>query len=54
LKALGLSVTSAQVAEAVGQLFPQGTADTDPSEVIRAVFVRLHRKSSGGNVGRKE
>ena len=54
LKALGLSVTSAQVAEAVGQLFPQGTAGTDPAEVIRAVFVRLHRKNSGGNVGRKE
>lgn len=54
LKALGLvNVTSAQVAEAVAQLFPQGTAATDPAEVIRAVFVYLHRKNSGGNVGRK-
>ena len=54
LKALGLvTATTAQVAEAVGQLFPQGTAATDPAEVIRAVFVHLHRKNSGGNVGRK-
>jgi hypothetical protein len=54
LKALGLmTVTTAQVAEAVGQLFPQGTSATDPAEVIRAVFVHLHRKNSGGNVGRK-
>jgi len=54
LKALGLTTaTSAQVAEAVGQLFPEGTAATDPAEVIRAVFVHLHRKDSGGNVGRK-
>ena len=54
LRALGLSVTSAQVAEVVGQLFPQGIAGTDPAEVIRAVFVRLHRKNLGGNVGSKE
>jgi hypothetical protein len=54
LKALGLvTVTTAQVAEAVTQIFPQGTTTVDPGEVIRAVFVHLHGKNSAGNVGRK-
>ncbi len=54
LKALGLvTVTTTQVAEAVGQLFPQGTSGIEPGEVIRAVFVYLHGKNSGKNVGRK-
>jgi hypothetical protein len=54
LKALGLvTVTTAQIAEAVGQIFPQGTATVDPREVIRAVFVHLHGKNSRGNVRRK-
>ena len=47
LKALGLvAVTNKQVAETVGQLFPQGIAATEPGEVIRAVFVHLHRKNT--------
>ena len=47
LKALGLAtVTTKQVAEVVGQLFPQGTAAVDPGETIRAVFVHLHRKNA--------
>jgi hypothetical protein len=55
LKALGLvTVTTTQVAEAVGQIFPQGTGAVDPGEVIRAVFVHLHGKNRRGNVGRKE
>ncbi len=54
LKALGLvTVTTKQVAEAIGQLFPQGTEKVEPGEVVRAVFVHLHRKNSGGKVGRK-
>jgi hypothetical protein len=54
LKALGLvTVTSTQIAEAVGQLFPRGISTTEEGEVIRSVFVYLHRKNSGGNVGRK-
>ena len=54
LKALGLvTVTSAQVAEAVGQLFPRGISTTEDGEVIRAIFVYLHRKNSGEKVGRK-
>ena len=47
LKALGLvAVSTTQVAEVVGQLFPQGTEKVEPGEVIRAVFVHLHRKNS--------
>ena len=47
LKGLGLvNVTHKQVDETVGQLFPQGTAAVEPGEVIRAVFVHLHRKNT--------
>ncbi len=54
LKALGLvTVTTTQVAEAVKELFPKGTSTVDPGEIIRAVFVYLHRKNSGEKVGRK-
>jgi len=54
LKALGLvAVSTTQVAEAVAQLFPQGTSTVEPGEVIRAVFVHIHSKNSRGNVGRK-
>jgi hypothetical protein len=53
LQALGLSpVTAAQVAAAVKELYPQGTSGVDEAEVVRAVFLRLRRKDSGGNVGR--
>jgi hypothetical protein len=54
LPGLGLvTVTSAQVANAVGQLFPQETEGTDPGEVIRKVFLHLKGKDSRGNVGSK-
>jgi hypothetical protein len=54
LKSLGLSsATAAQVAEAIKTLFPRGTDSEDAGEVIRAVFVRLRRKNSAENVGRK-
>jgi len=54
LKALGLAtVTTSQVGEAVRELFPKGTSGVEPGEVIRAVFVYLHRKNSGEKVGRK-
>lgn len=40
--ALGLTaVTAAQVAKAVGELFPNGTTGVDEGEVVRAVFLRL-------------
>ncbi len=45
LQALGLSgVTTAQVAVAVKQVYPQGTADLEQAEVIRTVFLHLRRK----------
>jgi hypothetical protein len=51
LQALGLvSVTAAQVAVAVKELYPQGTTGVDPAEVVRAVFLHLRRKNSGDNV----
>jgi hypothetical protein len=54
LKALGLvTVTTTQVAKAVAQLFPPGIVGVEAGEVIRAVFVHLHGKNTGGNVGRK-
>jgi predicted DNA-binding transcriptional regulator AlpA len=53
LQALGLaSVTAAQVGQAVKEIFPQGTAGVDQAEVVRAVFLHLRRKDSGGNVGK--
>ncbi len=47
------SATSAQVAEAVGTLFPNGIAGVDQGEVIRRVFLYLQGKNTGLNVGRK-
>jgi hypothetical protein len=44
LKLMGLEVTVAQVAEAVGSLYPHGMEKQDPGVVIREVF-RLLRKS---------
>ena len=53
LKALGLaSVTAAQVGSAVRDLYPQGTSGADEAEVVRAVFLTLRRKDSGGKVER--
>lgn len=46
LRGLGLvTATTAQVAKAVGELFPGGTGTTDPGEVIRAVFLHIRRKN---------
>jgi hypothetical protein len=53
LRALGLvSVTAAQAGAAVGEVFPRGTAGVDEAEVVRAVFLRLRRRDSGGKVGK--
>ena len=52
VRSLGLSaVTSTQVAEAVKELFPVGSAGVDQGEVIRSVFVRLKRRDTRDNVG---
>jgi len=54
IKALGLTVTAAEVGEAVAELFGGRTDGKDDGEVIRAVFLHLKRRNSGGNVGGKE
>jgi hypothetical protein len=55
LKALGMATaTTAQVAQAVADLFPKGTGTVDPAEVIRAVFLHLRGKNPGEKVGSKE
>ena len=54
VRGLGLTtVTSAQVAEVVGQLFPQGIEGVKTTVVITEVFQRLLGKNTGPNVGSK-
>jgi hypothetical protein len=51
LKALGLvTVTDAQVAEAVKELYPQGMPEAAGGEVMRAVFLHLCRHNTRDNV----
>lgn len=46
LKGLGLTtVTVAQVEVAIADLFPDGTTEVAPGELLRAVFLRLQRKN---------
>jgi hypothetical protein len=53
LRGLGLpGVTAAQVGAAVEELYPQGRSGVAEAEVIRAVFLHLKRRDSGGNVGK--
>jgi hypothetical protein len=52
LRSLGLvSVTAADVGEAVKTLYPQGTAGVDEGEIIRAVFLHLQSQSRGARGG---
>ncbi len=52
VRALGVTnATAAQVGEAVRQIFPNGTDETDPGEVIRQVFLSIKRQNSADNVG---
>ena len=53
LKALGaVNVTTAQVAEAIKNLYPSGVPETANGEVLRAVFLHLRRKNTEDNVGK--
>ena len=53
LKGLGLvTVTAAQVAEAVKELYPQGMPEGAGGEVLRAVFLHLRRQNTRDNVGK--
>ena len=47
LGALGLSVNSAQVNEAVAALYPTGVNGTNRGQVLRAVFLKLKASGSG-------
>lgn len=51
LEALGVTATVSQVEPVVKELFPSGTDGVDLGEVIRAVFLRIHRQNPPGNVG---
>jgi hypothetical protein len=51
IKGLGLvTVTAAQVAEAVKELYPQGIPGVAGGEVLRAVFLHLRRQNTSDNV----
>ena len=53
VRTLGLaSATDHQVGQAVRELFPTGTTDAEPGEIIRAVFVHLMRQNSTDNLRR--
>ena len=53
LKSLGLTtVTSSQVALAIKEVFPGGTAGVDQSEIIRAIFIKIKRQNTNDNVAR--
>ncbi len=51
VRALGLTVSMAQVDAAITELFPAGLGRVDPGDVIRQVFLSIKRKNSSGNVG---
>jgi Prophage CP4-57 regulatory protein (AlpA) len=47
LKRLGLTMaTVPMVAEVRKQLYPNGTAGVDPGEVVKKVFLEIHRRGS--------
>ncbi len=51
IKGLGLvTVTTAQVAEAVKELYPQGMPEAAGGEVLRAVFLHIRRQNTRNSV----
>ena len=47
VRSLGLaSVTAADIAKALKELFPSGVENQDDGEILRAVFLHLKRKNS--------
>lgn len=54
LNALGLTTaTAAQVEQVTKQLYRNGTAGIDQGEVLKAVFLEIRRRKSGGSEGGK-
>ena len=53
LRSLGLTTaTMPQVVAAVKELFPIGVKNESRGQILRAVFLKLKRQNSSGNVGR--
>ena len=53
VRSLGLaSVTAADIAKALKELFPSGVENQDDGEILRAVFLHLKRKNRADKVGR--
>jgi hypothetical protein len=53
VRSLGLaSVTAADIAKALKELFPNGVENQDDGEILRAVFLHLKRKNRADKVGR--
>jgi predicted DNA-binding transcriptional regulator AlpA len=52
LRSLGLTVTAAEVDQAMKEKFPGGASGKDEGEVIRAIFLHLKRRNTKDNVGR--
>lgn len=53
VRSLGLaSVTAADIANALKELFPSGVENQDDGEILRAVFLHLKRKNRADKVGR--
>lgn len=54
LNALGLTTaTAAQIEEVTKQLYPNGREGIDQGEVLKAVFLEIRRRNSGGSEGGK-
>ncbi len=53
VRSLGLaSVTAADMAKAMKEIFPSGVENKDDGEILRAVFLHLKRKNRADKVGR--
>lgn len=54
LNALGLTTaTAAKVQQVIEELYPNGTAEIDQGEVLKAVFLEIRRRNSSGSGGDK-
>lgn len=49
LNSLGLTTTTERVEKVVKDLFPQGVNGQDQGEILRAVFLEIRRRNSGGS-----
>jgi hypothetical protein len=53
VRSLGIaSVTAADIAKALKEIFPSGVENQDDGEILRAVFLHLKRKNRADKVGR--